>query len=480
MGFSLRLYTLNKLPLIIDEIGFAAQASDILHGQHMPIFAPYRGDSVAFYSWLLSGFMALFGQNPFAIRLLSLILGTLSIPALYVLGRKWWSRRVGLLAAAFLATYPAHIVFSRLSLFNIADPLFAMLTLALLARAIQRPSFQRYWILAGLMAGISQYFYQSSRLLLVLMAVYVVLSAVSGQLSVEKKWKLRTRNWKPLANLASWRFNILWMLLAFSIVVLPRFAPMLVNGQPLTVNEKALELPADFGANSLRALLGWVGQPDVSPFWVSDAPLLEWAALLLFALGVLVSLWRWRDPRFAVPLLSILLTTYFGGMIRTAAPLYVRYVTAVPAIALLVAVGIEAIKNVSQRSRATELQRGDTRKRYRVVVQIVVIGVIAVQGIYVAVRQPEEALGKITASQWIEQDLARQAAALPRGTAAVLIVPEDFNEVQRITIAHYIAAYGERRAIIVRQEDEDRLSEQINEIDAPYIILRPKLNGAGY
>ena len=173
LGFGLRVHTLTALPLIVDEIGFAARASDIFHGEQVPIFAPGHNANPSVYSWLVAGMMGLFGQNTFAIRLLPLFFGTLSIPAIYLLGRVWWSGRIGMLAAAFLATYPAHVFYSRMSLYNIVDPVFAMLALAFLAQAMWRHA-RRDYMLAGMMGALAQYFYHGSRLLLVLMGLLAV------------------------------------------------------------------------------------------------------------------------------------------------------------------------------------------------------------------------------------------------------------------------------------------------------------------
>jgi len=522
IGFGLRLHTLDALPLIMDEIGFAARASDMLHGQRVPILAPGHNANPAVYSWLVALAMGVFGQNAFASRLIPLAFGTLSIPAIYALGRAWWSRRVGLLAAAFLATYPAHIHFSRMSLHNIVDPFFVMLALTFLARGIQNPLSRRDWVMAGIMAGIAQYFYHGSRLAIVLVVVYMGLSAVSRQQSAKTKNKDFTTVPFPVRKLtdgdmkaqrtqrenirtgyivsppsifafvASWRLKILWMMLGFGLVTLPQFTSMIVQGLPLTGNEQALRLPPDLGGNSLRAILAWVGQKDVSPFWLSDASLLEWPALLAFAVGVLVSLRRWRDPRYAVLIVSIVLTTIWGA-IPTATPLYVRYMAIVPAMALLVAIGLSAVsrqqnlpfgsyarwlRTVKDKIFTTETQRAQresVRTRYSVSLQIAAIVLIGLQGIYAALGHPGEALKRVSASQWIEDDLARQAAELPEGAAAVLVVPPDFSDVQMITVAHYVAAYGERRLVVVNRDDEQMLTEQLRSIKTlPYTVLKPR------
>ncbi|MBZ0287390.1 MAG: hypothetical protein K8I30_07235, partial [Anaerolineae bacterium] len=61
LGFGLRLHGIRELPLIIDEVGFAAHASDILHGQYVPIFAPGHNANSSTYSWIMAGVMAVFG-----------------------------------------------------------------------------------------------------------------------------------------------------------------------------------------------------------------------------------------------------------------------------------------------------------------------------------------------------------------------------------------------------------------------------------
>ncbi len=414
LGFGLRLYGLERLPLIVDEIGFAAHASDILHGQQVPIFAPGHNANPAVYSWLVSGAMSLFGQTRFAMRLIPLLFGMLSIPAAYVLGQAWYGRRIGLMAAAFLATWPVHIFYSRMSLYNIVDPFFALLASAALGRAVRRGDMRQY-VMAGILASVAQYFYHGSRLLIVLIFIHVLIDNLS-------------RN--PLKNI-SFRLFI-YFLLPFVLVSLPRFAPMFFGGLPLTGNVEPMRLPADPGANMLRSVLAWVGQPDVSPFWLSDVPLLLIPALIMFLLGIGVCVCRWRNPRSLTLLMTIALVTIFGGAIWTASPLYVRYVTATPAVVLLIAIG------------NTQFLRGRAW-----VVRVLLIGLICGQGIWASVVQVDEAAGRITAAHWEADRLAQEAADLPKG-AAVAIYPSGWSATETITFSHAVAAYGERRPVIAR------------------------------
>jgi hypothetical protein len=440
LGFGLRLHRLSDLPLIIDEIGFAAWGSDIMRGQHIPIFAPGHNSNPAVYSWLVAGSMSLFGQNAFAIRLIPVMFGTLSIPAVYALGRIWWSRRIGLIAMAFLATYPTHVHFSQLSIYNLVDPFFAMLALA----ALSRQASARSWILAGVFAGIAQYFYHGARLLIILMPVYAVTTLVKEA--------------KPPAMSLNFRVNGFWMVAAFVAVSLPRFAPMIARQLPLTGNLEALRLPHDLAANSLRAVLAWVGQPDISPFWLGSGPLVEWPSLVVFGVGLSVALRGWYDARHIVLILSVVLTTVFGGVIWSAAPLYIRYMTALPAIASLVGIGLDQIARM---------------RRFPLILYGSVIA-LGIQGSYISlVQHPAEAHARVSQSQWIEDDLARQAAKLPDGTAVILKVSSEFSDTQMITVAHYVAAYGQRRAVAVNREGVS-LDAQIKRLGKPYMVIEDK------
>lgn len=414
LGFGLRLYSLDRLPLLVDEIGFAARASDMLHGQHIPIFAPAHNGNPATFSWLLSGSMAIFGQTRFAMRLVSLAFGILSIAAVYTLGRVWWSRRVGLIAALFVATYPAHVYFSRMALYNLVDPFFALLALTTLGRAVRRMCLSDF-VQVGIWAGIAQYFYHGSRLLPVLIIVYLIVHVVSRKGVSGRR--------------ASLRWYLVVMAFAFILVSLPRFAPMLKAGLPVTGNLNTLRLPTDLNANALRSILAWVGQPDISPFWLSSAPLLPLLALVTGGVGLVMCMRRLRDPRYAVLVLTLILTTIFGGVIWIASPLYVRYMTALPAIALIVALPFET-SFIKKRRWAW-----------------ILIAVMVLQGAIISVQQPAEAYGCVPAGLWEQDSLARAAAQLPAGMVARLKVSADFGQVDRITIADYIAAYGTRRSV---------------------------------
>jgi hypothetical protein len=79
--------------------------------------------------------------------------------------------------------------------------------------------------------------------------------------------------------------------------------------------------------------------------------------------------------------------------------------------------------------------------------------------------QVEAAAGRVSESQWTEDALAWEARGLPEGVGVMLVGPEDFGMIQRVTIADYVAAYGQRRAVMVGH------GRQAATGDGGYVIL---------
>lgn len=67
----------------------------------------------AFYAYLLIPFVALKGINAFAVRLPMMLAGVLSLPLMFIAGKKLLGEKFGLMAMFFMAISPWHIVNSR-------------------------------------------------------------------------------------------------------------------------------------------------------------------------------------------------------------------------------------------------------------------------------------------------------------------------------------------------------------------------------
>jgi Dolichyl-phosphate-mannose-protein mannosyltransferase len=133
VGLALRLAVPRGIWL--DEAISIHQARLSLHGLFENL---YNGDrQPPLYHLTLWLVIRAFGHGEFAVRLPSLIAGTLVIPVLYELGRELYDRRTGLIAAGFAAVSPVLIWYSQeVRMYEFAA-LFGLLALLTQVRAIR-------------------------------------------------------------------------------------------------------------------------------------------------------------------------------------------------------------------------------------------------------------------------------------------------------------------------------------------------------
>jgi len=132
VGVALRFYALDDLPhgIYHDEAYYGLDAVSVLEGAR-PIFFPANNGREPLYIYILSLSVAAFGRTPFGLRFASAIIGTLTMPVTYLLGRALFNRRVGLLATAICAVTFWPVALSRVSFRAGALPLLLGLAIAL-------------------------------------------------------------------------------------------------------------------------------------------------------------------------------------------------------------------------------------------------------------------------------------------------------------------------------------------------------------
>jgi 4-amino-4-deoxy-L-arabinose transferase-like glycosyltransferase len=98
--------------------------------------------------FLMWAWTKLFGTGLFSLRLPSALFGIASIPLVYAVGSRAWSRRVGLLAAALLSLNGLHIYFSQYSRMFMMACCLALLSTWLLLQAVRSPGRRVPWEVA--------------------------------------------------------------------------------------------------------------------------------------------------------------------------------------------------------------------------------------------------------------------------------------------------------------------------------------------
>ena len=136
----LRFFAINRYGFNSDEVVYSSQGGAIANDPSVSgLFPVFRAHPLLFQSTLSIGWI--FGGVELFGRALSAVFGLITILLTYHTGRLLFNRPAGLLAAAFMAVMPYHVLVSRQVLLDGPMAMFATLTLYALVRyAIsQRP-----------------------------------------------------------------------------------------------------------------------------------------------------------------------------------------------------------------------------------------------------------------------------------------------------------------------------------------------------
>lgn len=379
LALGLRLWQLGTAQrLFIDEVHFSNPVTHFFANPNIPLLLPFS--SVAAFPYVypyiqLHG-VYLLGTDLAGLRLPSAVFGALTVPALYWLARIALSRRAALAAALLLATLPVHLQFSRLGLNNIIDPLLGTLTLAFVLRGLKYPDRMRgHFAWAGVLLGLTQYFYEGGRLLFpALLGLWLAGLSLIGLLEAGLRASLAAANESdppepPAPRLRPRRDALLTLVITACIVAAPVYITQQsrdwglaermetaglregITGQITTFADLANHFINRFN----EALLIHTSIPEAQLYFGGGVPLIL-AVLLPFAIlglfgamvAALVGSAYTPDPRggrmaagLALLLILWLLLTLAGNTFMTESRISARYVVAFPALALLAALGAD-------------------------------------------------------------------------------------------------------------------------------------------
>lgn len=166
LGFGLRLHTLGRDGLWLDEAG---QALAVLQPTLAGMVAIERTHAMAMpLDYAIARLFATLGATEFVLRLPAALWGTLSIPLLAGLGRRVAGRPAAALAAFFLAVSPLFVRYAQELRFYAALVAFFLLSAVLLIDAFARPS-RRRWLAYLAVTALGAYLHP-----------YVLLTAAGG------------------------------------------------------------------------------------------------------------------------------------------------------------------------------------------------------------------------------------------------------------------------------------------------------------
>lgn len=346
-----RAYDLEHIPANLggDEGTWAMEGLAMLDGHLANPFGTrwFAFPSMSFLIWGLS--MRLFGDTVAGLRVVSALIGTVSLVPTFLLAREQWGRRVAWLATVSLAVGHYHLHFSRLAVNNIADSFLVVMALYLIVRGLRLDS-PVHFALAGVTLGAGWYGYFGARLLGLVVAVYIAWRAV-----VESGFLVRHQS------------HLLILVGGALVVAAPLLLHLLAHPSLLTEGLDRIsiftsgwlareQVITGRGAFSLLLEQFWKSVSAFNytldpTFWYrASIPLLDFVSGLFFIAGMVWAVVHYRWPSSALLLIWFWLALLTGWVMTENPPSSQRMIIAAPALALFFGLGLDWAIGVGMRA----------------------------------------------------------------------------------------------------------------------------------
>lgn len=290
---------------------------------------------------VVSRFLKVGGSTLAMLRLSAALFGAATVLPLYGLIRGTWGRYAAIVGTAILAFSASNIHYSRLALNNITTQFFWTACFFFLFRGL-RSRRPLDWALAGLSAGLSEYFYYGTRLL-----PFILILFISYLLAFHLK---QARQYLAGYLVLAGSYVIGFGPLLFHVI----WKPNLYFGRGASLMIWSPHIPTSFkDFHSIWKTVWPVIRENllgVSTHSSQDiifyAPLLLPVEAALLVLGVALLLWHWRHPAALIMLTSGLGLLLIGGTLvaypNSVPPLINHWTPAFPAFYVALAVPIGA------------------------------------------------------------------------------------------------------------------------------------------
>lgn len=338
LGAMMRLVELGEIPpgLYHDEAFNGLDAYRVLAGER-PIFFAANNGREPFFLYLMALSIRLLGRTPIAVRLPAAILGTLLVPATFLLARTLFNRWVGLWSAFLIAVLPWPVNLSRIGLRAISLPL--VLTLAVWTwwpvRASQTRLGRAQQAIGGALFGLTLYTYTASRFVVVIALIYVLY-----------QWLTERKPLKdvigPLSRPTLTAFLVATPLLWYGVTHPDIFVQRPAQVSVLNPAINGGDLWGMLTGNLLRAAGMFFYRGDFIPRHnVPLRPLFDPLMGILFLIGTGWAIWQVRRDRAAGLVLIWVAVMLIPTVLAEDCPHFLRAVGVLPAAAILPALGLE-------------------------------------------------------------------------------------------------------------------------------------------
>jgi 4-amino-4-deoxy-L-arabinose transferase-like glycosyltransferase len=376
VGLIIGSYHLEDTPgsLVADEGTFWETARGIAEGNYNPSvfdFGVYTYPVLG--SIYQAAFLRMFGFSLWSWRFASVLAGVASVAPTFLLARELFDRRVAVISSFLMTVTPYFLAFERLG-YNNSQALFPVtLALFLLFAGWVRKS-ALYLFLSGVAAGFGFYTYLGARLGLVVAVSFIILLFAEHAL----------QRWRDPAQFSKTRLRAMGVLalvfgLGWIITVLPHFVYGGVVSKPSFTNktEESLFPSLDYGLaffppgelfrdypqiqigshtffyradiylrllvrGVIRSALVFHHDQLVTEHFVAG-PLPGSVAVVFYFLGLVYAIQNLRNKNFLLLLLWFFAGIFLLSVIDTFPPRQTHLVPIIPAMSILIALGVLAV-----------------------------------------------------------------------------------------------------------------------------------------
>jgi len=327
----MRLYRIGSFPsgCYLDEADLGLIGIQLMErGIYTPFTKAATGHPTLFL-YVLGLACKLWGTEPLTLRMVTIVVGLVTIPVFYLLARELFSLEASLMATTLLAVSRWHVTFSRIAFEGILVPLFAILTFYFLTKGL-RSGQPLDFALAGLALGIGLNTYVGFRIVPFIVVAFLL------HIFVFQRGRVSYR-------------GLLIFSVATLIVVGPLGVYFLKNPEDFLFRIRQASVTLDIEregsyapllSNIKKSLLMFNYQGDPRPRHnLPKAPMLDPWTAIFFVLGLSYSLYRWRESKYFLPIVWLFLG-FLPGVLSLADsnPHSLRTITNIPAVYLLACV----------------------------------------------------------------------------------------------------------------------------------------------
>jgi 4-amino-4-deoxy-L-arabinose transferase-like glycosyltransferase len=369
LALALRTINLDGIPPTLggDEGSQGVEALKILNGRLLNPFIT---------SWMSVPTMSFFfntltvgplGHTAFALRLPWALIGTATVLIVFALTRRLKGLAMGLMVGALLAAYHYHIHYSRLGSNQVADAFFMAAAFFFLYRAYDEGGILN-WVMAGIVAGLAQYFYAGARFVTIMVGVTMF------YFIVRERWPFMRTHWRGMIVAVAAFIISAGPMLQYAVIY-----PDEYNGRLNAVGvfqSGWLKLAENLwhqgpvqiliGYQLKRSALAYNAFPDPTYWYGSPRPFFDGLWAILFLLGMGYALSRPLDRRLFPMLIWWWGAILLGGVLTENPPSSQRLITSAPPAVFFVALAIWKIGQIGERiARGSAPQTTPTRSASR-------------------------------------------------------------------------------------------------------------------